>query len=101
MNDEENARYEIARDKIEAMSENEKVEKMMALQDELFLLANSFAGDETGPAAVLLHESCNCILRSKKWLNGTLDRIVFDSASLNMFGGLKRYELSHPRKNYV
>jgi len=99
MNDEEYAQYEIDRAKIEVMTEKEKIEKMIALQHELFMFANSFAGEETGSAAVLLHEACNNIIRAKKWLNRTIDEFDFDSSSLNMFGGIKNYVLTRLRKN--
>jgi hypothetical protein len=40
----------------------------LELRNRLFDLANSFAGDETGHIACLLHESCNCILQaSMSW----------------------------------
>jgi len=56
-------------------TEQERIDRAMELRDELFDLANSFAGDKTGTAAVLLHESCNGILRAKKWLDRTLDPV--------------------------
>ncbi len=40
----------------------DNMKRAMELRQELFSLANSFAGDETGHIAVLLHNSCNCIL---------------------------------------
>jgi len=84
---------------IEEMTEMQKVSRMMELREELFNLANSFAGNETGVAAVLLHESCNNILRAKKWLDRSLDEFDFENASLRMFGGLTGYVLSNPRKD--
>jgi hypothetical protein len=42
------------------------------LAGELFDLANSFAGDETGDVAVLLHCACNDIHRARMQLEGTL-----------------------------
>jgi len=89
---------------IENMTEMDKIKRMMELRDELFNLANSFAGDETDSAAVLLRESCNNILCAKKWLYRTLDEFDFDDVSLRMFGNLKNYVLSRPRaetKDYV
>lgn len=40
----------------------------MELRNELFDIANSYAGDETGSAAVSLHNACNAILRAKNYL---------------------------------
>lgn len=45
-----------------------KIDRAMELRSELFEIANSFAGDETGDVAVMLHESCNCIFRAKEVL---------------------------------
>jgi hypothetical protein len=38
------------------------VTRAMELRDELFNIANSYAGDFTGDVAVLLHQACNKIL---------------------------------------
>lgn len=43
-----------------------RIERAMELRKELFDLANSFAGDETGHVAVLLHGACNHILWAKQ-----------------------------------
>jgi hypothetical protein len=43
----------------------------MELREELFDLANSFAGDVTGEVAVQLHTACNYIV----WAENTLDDI--------------------------
>ena len=64
------------------MNEQARIDRMMELRSELFDLANSFAGEETGTAATILHEACNNILRAKSWLEG--DLTVFDYASCTL-----------------
>jgi len=44
------------------------VERAMELRKEIFDIANSYAGDETGDIAVMLHQSCNCILSARQML---------------------------------
>ena len=44
----------------------QNIARAMELRDELFTLANTFAGEETGNIAVMLHNSCNCILWAKE-----------------------------------
>jgi hypothetical protein len=44
------------------------VERAMELRKEIFDIANSYAGDETGDIAVMLHQSCNCILNARQML---------------------------------
>jgi hypothetical protein len=46
------------------MSEEEKIEVLLVIREMLFNMANSYAGEETGHIAVMLHESCNWILRA-------------------------------------
>ena len=48
------------------MSEEKQknMKRAQELYSELFDIANSFAGDETGSIAVNLHEACNSILRA-------------------------------------
>ena len=43
----------------------QNIARAMELRDELFTLANTFAGEETGDVAIRLHEACNYILRAK------------------------------------
>ena len=52
-----------------------RIERLEAIRHELFHLANSYAGDETGHVAVQLHESVNYINRAVRGLDGdqTLD----------------------------
>lgn len=47
---------------------DKRVEQLTKLRSELFDLANSFAGDETGTVASELHESCNRITNSLRML---------------------------------
>lgn len=44
------------------------IDRAMQLRLELFDIANSYAGDKTGHAAVMLHEACNFILRAEQAL---------------------------------
>lgn len=48
----------------------ERTERLKAIKSELFDLANSYAGEETGRIAVQLHESVNYINRALRGLNG-------------------------------
>lgn len=48
-----------------------RMARAMELREELFDLANSFAGDVTGEVAVQLHTACNYIV----WAENTLDDI--------------------------
>ena len=50
----------------------EQMERAWALRDELFDIANDFAGDETGDVAVMLHCACNDITRAKQQLERQL-----------------------------
>jgi hypothetical protein len=45
---------------------DKRLERIMEIRNELFDIANSYAGDETGVIASELHRSCNCILRANK-----------------------------------
>lgn len=46
----------------------ENMKKAMQIRDELFDLANAFAGEETGGVAVELHRACNAILTARNLL---------------------------------
>lgn len=50
------------------MKEEDKVEILLVIREILFNMANSYAGNETGHIAVMLHESCNWILRATEQL---------------------------------
>ena len=43
-----------------------QIARALELRNELYDIANSLAGDETGSSAVLLHEACNCISQASK-----------------------------------
>ena len=45
-----------------------KIERAREIYEELFDLANSCAGDETGHVAIKLHEACNSILEANDLL---------------------------------
>jgi hypothetical protein len=46
-----------------------KIDEAMQLRNELFTLANGFAGDKYGLVAVYLHQACNKILAANQMLN--------------------------------
>ena len=46
------------------MLKEDKIEILLVIREMLFNMANSYAGDETSHIAVMLHESCNWILRA-------------------------------------
>jgi len=47
---------------------DKRIQRILEIRKELFDIANSYAGDETGTAAIYLHESCNCILSAHEYL---------------------------------
>lgn len=55
--------YNNLKQTVEKMSEANKLTRLNDIRMELFVFANSYAGDETGHLACTLHEACNCILR--------------------------------------
>ncbi len=48
---------------------DKRIERLEVLRDEIFDLANSFAGDKTGVVAGELHEASNRITKSVRMLN--------------------------------
>jgi hypothetical protein len=71
MTEEENKKYEEKKTVIEAMTEEQKMKRLDEILEEVFIMANSFAGDK-GPRGVAstLHESANNIMRAQKILKG-------------------------------
>ena len=71
MTEEENKKYEEQKKVIEARTEEQKVKRLDEILEEVFIMANSFAGDR-GPSGVasILHESANNIMRAQKILSG-------------------------------
>ena len=53
---------------------NERVVELNKIRERLFDLANSLAGNETGWAAVTLHNSCNAIYRVTEILKPFADK---------------------------
>ena len=70
MTEEQNKKYEEQRKVIEAMSKEDRMKRLDELSTELFIMANSFAGNETGNIAVYLHESVNSISSAQKIFTG-------------------------------
>jgi len=62
--------YKAKQKVIEAMSKEDRIKRLDELSKEIFIMANSFAGDETGHVATYLHESCNNIHRAQKIFSG-------------------------------
>jgi len=50
------------------MKKEDKIEILLVIREMLFNMANSYAGEETGHIAIMLHESCNWILRAVEQL---------------------------------
>ena len=50
---------------LKALKKKEGIERALEIKEELFSIANSYSGEETGEAAMLLHEACNNILKAK------------------------------------
>jgi len=46
----------------------ERMKRALEIRKELFTIANSFGGNETGTIAIYLHEACNYILRANELL---------------------------------
>lgn len=71
MNEEESKKYDEQRLIIEAMTPEAKMERLDEMLTEVFIMANSFAGNK-GPRGVasILHESANNIMRAQKILKG-------------------------------
>ena len=55
------------------MAEKSGIERALELRSELFDIANSFSGEETGNVAILLHEACNLIVTAECLLDAILD----------------------------
>lgn len=71
MTEEEVKQYNAQRDKIESMTPEKKMERLDELSTEIFIMANSFAGDKGLPGiATSLHESANHIMHAQKIFEG-------------------------------
>ncbi len=55
---------------IESMSKEDRIKSLDKIATELHIIANSFAGDETGTVAVYLHNSANNIRHAQNVFNG-------------------------------
>lgn len=68
-----------------SQTNEEKLKRMEELSHELFDMANSFAGDETGTVGVYLHEACNNVWKAMKVLNGEMgDEIPMEFVARSM-----------------
>jgi predicted transcriptional regulator len=63
-------RYDDHKKEIEAMPKEQRMERLEEIRIELAVMANSFAGDETGNVATYLHESVNNIGTAQKIFSG-------------------------------
>ena len=72
MTEEESKKYDEQKKVIEAMTKEERMKRLDVIVDELFIMANSFAGDETGSVATYLHESVNSIWSAQKIFKGEI-----------------------------
>jgi len=53
------------------MSKQDRMKEVDEISNRVFNIANSFAGDETGNVAMMLHGSCNKMFRAQKVYNGS------------------------------
>lgn len=62
--------YDRLKQIIESMSKEDRMARLDELSSELFIIANSFAGNEHGTIAQYLHESVNNIFAAQKIFTG-------------------------------
>ena len=94
MTEKETKRKEL-REKIKAMTKEEKMKRLDELSTEIFTMANSFAGDKTGAVACYLHESVNNIWKAQKVFGSKTEskipiEFVAESMGLGVGSMLKR-----------
>ena len=71
MTEEELRQYDAQREKLELMTPEERMERLDEIRTEVFIMANSFAGDNGLPGiATSLHESANHIMHAQKIFEG-------------------------------
>jgi len=63
------------RERIEAMSHEDRLKRLDEISDEVFAMANAFAVEKMPGVAIQLHESVNCIFRSQKAFESKSDEI--------------------------
>ena len=79
--DECNEHYDMLKAKIDKMSIEEKDKRLEELGKEIFIIANSFAGDETGSIAVQLHKASNAINKASLMIEGDEEKLARHHAS--------------------
>lgn len=78
--------YSKLKNKINEMSQGQKINKLNNLAAEIFIIANSFAKNRMGPVAVYLHESVNNIYCAQKIIDGKIEnKISLDFVKSNFF----------------
>ena len=75
MTEEEHKKYEEKRKVIEAMNPDERMKRLDEISTEVFIMANSFAGDQEGipeGLGVALHQSVNKMMQAQKMYEGKI-----------------------------
>jgi hypothetical protein len=75
MTKEEHKEYEEKRKVIEAMTPDERMKRLDEISTEVFIMANSFAGDQEGipeGLGVVLHQSVNKMMEAQKMYDGEI-----------------------------
>ena len=76
MTDEWNKHYDKLKAEIDVMSVDEKNKRIEDLGKEVFILANSFAGNKTGDIAVQLHKASNAMSKASLMIEGDVDKLA-------------------------
>ena len=71
-----NDAYDRLKQIIESMSKEDRMARLDELSSELFIMANSFAGDEHGTIAQYLHESVNNIMAAQQIFTGDKEDVI-------------------------
>jgi hypothetical protein len=65
-------KYDEKKSVVDSMTKEQRMERIEEISTELFIMANSFAGDNTGNVATYLHESVNSISSAQKIFKGEM-----------------------------
>ena len=76
MTDEWNEHYNKLKAEIDVMTVDEKNKRIEDLGKEVFILANSFAGNKTGDIAVQLHKASNAMSKASLMIEGDADKLA-------------------------
>jgi hypothetical protein len=76
MTDEWNRHYDKLKAEIDVLTVEEKNKRIEDLGKEVFILANSFAGNKTGDIAVQLHKASNAMSKASLMIEGDADKLA-------------------------